>query len=276
MGWDDIRKDDLQHLSHSQISMYQRCPKQYEYRYVKGIKNPPDSSLIVGISVHKSIEHNYLAKFQNKKPANRNEVLDAFAQQFEQSKSGITFDEPAGKAKDRGYRMAQVHYDRVAPTVQPLEKPELGFEIEVPGVKKKLIGFIDVIGKSIIKAGRLIIDNKTTRRKFTQFEADTAGQLTGYTYAHKKIFPKLKTDGVAFHILVESKSGGVEPLQLESTRDEEQAKRYEKTVQDINKGIESGIFYPTDNAQTCGWCGYNALCQSRAVAARNLKREADL
>ena len=38
----------------SMIGMFDRCPKQYEQRYVEGLRIPPASAMIVGSGVHGS------------------------------------------------------------------------------------------------------------------------------------------------------------------------------------------------------------------------------
>src|SRR5690349_15067135 len=144
MSWKDVKSDTKDHLSATQINMFQRCPLQYKFRYVDGLKTPPDSGLLLGITVHKGVEHNYRHKFKTKKPANRNEVMDAYDKSWKGEKSGIDFEgENPGAVKDLGYRMLGTHYDKLAPAVQPVAEPELKFEISVPRVRRKLLGYID-------------------------------------------------------------------------------------------------------------------------------------
>jgi len=279
MGWDDIGKDiSSMHLSASQIGMYQRCPMQYEFRYMKGIKRPPDSGLIVGIAVHRGIEHNYKHKFEKKESANKNEVMDAFANEFDKSKVGAELNEDEGKAKDRGYMFTETHFEKVAPSVQPTKAPEMGFEISVQGVKRRVIGFIDLFGDitdndpyaetRLIKD--VILDNKTTRRTFTKWEADISMQLTTYAYSWyhtRKAGDNL--GGVGFDVLAQLPSGRIKPSRAMSTRDKNQLIRFEKSVRTIEKAINEGIFYPTENHQHCSWCGYNGICHERAVKIKH-------
>lgn len=44
------------HLSVSQISMYLRCSLQYWFRYIQGIKAPPNLKLTVGKAGHEGLE----------------------------------------------------------------------------------------------------------------------------------------------------------------------------------------------------------------------------
>lgn len=270
MGWDQV--EDAPHLSASQIGMYLRCPKQYEYRYIKRMVRPPTFALVVGSSVHKSIELNYLSKFRTKKPENKNACLDAFNQTFEEKKAEVEDDlDQTGKQKDRGYEMAATHYDIVAPTFQPLEAPEVEFNVSVPGVKRKLFGFMDAIGTPIVsaaksataKAKRLIMDNKTSKRKYDRLSVEVSSQLTAYDFAHRELYGK-KSDGVGFDVLV-NKKDTTEVQRLVTTREDGEIKRFVEGVQMVDKGINAGVFPPVDNPQTCSWCGYKDICNKAAT-----------
>ena len=53
-----IRSDEerLLHVSHSQVDLYLRCPKKYEFKYVRG-EDPENRSphLIFGIAIHEAL-----------------------------------------------------------------------------------------------------------------------------------------------------------------------------------------------------------------------------
>lgn len=268
MAWEDVA--DAPYLSASQITMYQRCPKQYEYRYIKGMTRPPKMALVVGSSVHKSIELNYGKKHKTKKPELKDVVLDAYSQEFEKLKLDADKDEEQGRSKDRGYAMATAHYDLIAPTFQPLEAPELEFNVPIPGIKRKLYGFIDVIGEPVTKdkkKKRLIMDNKTAKRKYERLAVELSPQLTAYEFAHRVLYGK-KSDGVGIDAMVEYTRKGeaiTEVQRLVTTRDEMEIKRFVETAQAIDKGINAGVFPPVDDARVCSWCGFNDLCQKSAV-----------
>ena len=271
MGWKSVTKESSSnYLSHSQISMYQRCPKQYEYRYIKGLKRAPNSNLIVGIAGHKGVETNYQHKFKKKKQANKNVVMDAYSKHFDGMKSGVDFEgKNPGVVKDRGYAMSKVHYETIAPSVQPTMKPELKFDMMLPGMKKKIIGYIDVVA-TVGKAINVVLDTKFTGRKFDQFKVDIDQQLTTYAYAIKNLVGKApKLMGIDAII---GNSKGVTPQRVTTRRSLEELKQFEETAKSVEKGIETGIFYPTNNFMTCGWCGYNDICQSAAVKNRAATR----
>lgn len=270
MGWKDVTSSLKTHLSHTQISMFQRCPKQYEFRYIQGLKVPPDSKLILGISVHRGIEFNYEHKFKTKKPAKRNAVMDAYNDAFSENKKGVDFEGAnPGVVKDSGYRMLGMHYDKLAPSVQPILPPETQFEIEIPKVKRKITGYIDVLAK-VLSIPLAVLDNKSTRRRFTQWDADISSQLTTYAYAVRKHIGRIPA--VGFDVLAQ-KTNNVATERWLSSRTGDQLTRFEGTVQTIEKSIDAGLFPPVDDPQTCSWCGYNKLCFARAAKARDAVRQ---
>jgi len=282
MSWEEIKSEINRHLSLSQIEMYRRCPKQWEFRYVKGIKSPPTSSLILGISVHASIAHNYKTKYRTKKLANRNEIMDAFSYEYDNADiDGLSYEERLKykQDKDIGYKLTERHYCDLSPTVMPVTLPEQKFEISLPGVKRKIIGFVDVQGNINGSKKPFVIDNKTGARRYNQWEVDINTQLKIYRVANlvtngKKLKDKnlrQMTMAGVIDAIIRSKCNIItQRLYTPSTFSID---RLIDTISSIEKAIDAGLFYPCDNAQTCSWCGYAHLCQSSAFKRREaLKR----
>ena len=61
------RPSDNRHLSVTQLKMFLRCPLQYEFRYIKGLKVPPVEAMTLGKSIHSTLEENYKQKIETKK-----------------------------------------------------------------------------------------------------------------------------------------------------------------------------------------------------------------
>ncbi len=269
MGWADI---EVAPLSVSQIQMWLRCPKQYEFRYLKGLKRAPGIAMVMGISVHKSAEVNYAHKLKTKKQVKLADAMDAFDTSFNKEKQDADIDEPIGQAKDRGYAMAKAHYQEIAPQFQPVEKPEFEFKVALPGVKRKLYGFIDLIAAPILKTRlgllaskkRLVRDTKTSGKKKQRIEAELSTQLTGYAYVHKVLFGTLP-DGVGLDVAVAKKgSESVEVQRVDSVRTDAELSQFVDTTRQIEKAIVSGVFPPVNDPFKCNWCGYREICQPQA------------
>jgi putative RecB family exonuclease len=266
MAWRDIEEKPL---SATQIGMYLRCPKQYEFRYVRGMRRPPTLSMVVGTGVHAGAQVNFASKLKKGRPAKLSDTLDAFSTKFEAERRGAEKDEDPRKAKDRGVLLTREHYALLAPRLQPVEAPELSFSVEVPGVRRKMVGFIDIIAHPVSRLGKVlptrhVRDLKTSGRRYAKLEVELSGQLTAYAFAHKSLF-KVLPDHVGLDILVSPKNSTEVGLQCEtSERTKSELDRWIKTVQMVERGIDAGVFPAVDNAKVCSWCGYRDICANSA------------
>lgn len=276
MSWDDVQKfDDDYPLSPSALKTYMRCPKQFEFAYIKGMKLPPNLKMVFGSSVHKGLETNYAHKFVKKKDLKMADVQDAFVTDIrtrvKKENVAITKTE-LGASVDEGTKIIAQYQTLVAPRVQPILPPEMELVAPMPGAKRKLRGFIDLVAD--VSQGfaatlkNVLRDTKTSVRMYTQEQADTDIQLTVYAYllrAVKKIIPSK----VQFDVIVR-KSPKADCKTVTSNRTQESFKRLEDQFKGIESSIRAGIFYPTDNHQTCSWCGYASIChKGRAWATRH-------
>lgn len=66
------------YLSISQVRSYLRCPKQYEYQYVMGLRSVYGSSALLGRSFHQAIETANKAKLEDGEILSTNDVLDVY------------------------------------------------------------------------------------------------------------------------------------------------------------------------------------------------------
>src|SRR5690606_28965879 len=55
IDWKGLNLTPSDVFSYSQLSTYERCPREYKYRYVLGLPTPPSSHLAFGSSVHDSL-----------------------------------------------------------------------------------------------------------------------------------------------------------------------------------------------------------------------------
>lgn len=270
MSWDEVQKfDDDYPLSPSAIKTYMRCPKQFEFAYIKGMKRPPNLKMVFGSSVHKGLETNYAHKFLKKRDLKVSDVQDAFVTDIRTrvKKEGVAATKAEiGASVDEGTLIIAKYQADVAPHVQPVMAPEIELIAAVPGAKRKLRGFIDLVadvrtkftfGESGWKKN-VLRDTKTTARMYTQEQADTDIQLTIYAYL-LKVVKKIIPTRVQFDVIVR-KRPQAECKTVSSDRGQEHFKRMEDQFKGIEASIRAGVFYPTDNHQTCSWCGYAALC----------------
>lgn len=242
------------HISASQLNTYLRCPAQYFFSYVQGIKIPPKSALTKGRAVHKGQEHNYSQKVETLTDRPLSEVREVTAAAFEAEQDATEFDpdEKPGNVKDEAVGLASLYHEQVAPTVQPVLVEE---KVEVPlnnGVQ--LLGYIDLLDdKGFIR------DTKTTRRTPPEGEIGKSLQLTAYSYAHRYLMG-MPEAGVRLDYLVDTKTPKV--VSLDAVRTEQDIARFLNITSRVIRAIENDNFYPNQTNFMCSEknCGYWLLC----------------
>lgn len=157
----------LTHVSHSQISMWIRCPRQWEYRYQKGVKLVPSGPLVEGGCYHDTLEFNFKQKIETKTDYSVDDWMDIFStfwdKRLAEEEVGWEDNKP-DDLKEEGIRLVREYALNVAPTIQPVKVEETYYS-DVAGVT--FICRIDLETDT-----GLIIDHKTSARKYSQIDVD--------------------------------------------------------------------------------------------------------
>ncbi len=252
------------HLSVSQIKMFHRCPMQYEFSYIKGIKQPPAGVMILGSAYHDTVASDLQYKKDTGMLLDTKDIPDIFSDSFdkqvnkgtiETNDNTIEFDvidwgkTSQGESKDVGIKLAMMYHNDWAPDINPLLVEEYQ-TISILGVNFVLI--TDLVTKD------KIVDHKVIARRFSESDLRNDIQVTAYTYAHRKPFE--------FHQALKLKVPCIEPTYGEFTeRSEKDWNFFEEMVVRTNNAIQSGIFYPNINGWHCSenYCGYWDICRGR-------------
>jgi hypothetical protein len=245
----------LDHLSHTQVSMFQRCPRQYYYRYVLDIKSPPGSALIRGTAVDRATAHNFTQKLDTGTDLPVDEVTEVAAASFDEAidraggESQVDWreDDP-GFIKDSSIGLTALHMRVHAPLIQPTDvQVELHREVQ-DGID--FVGFLD-FETSPTKVG----DVKTGGRGMGQEAADKDMQAHAYAY--------LKGHAIDFGFYRLIDSGKARKAEIVQTdRTEAQIDWYEGAVKDVANAVLAGNFPPNPTSTLCSkrWCGYFDRC----------------
>jgi putative RecB family exonuclease len=234
------------------MKMYLRCPLQYKFRYIDGLKIPPVSALTLGKSIHSALETNYKQKIGTKTDLSTEQVLDLFSDKWETEVKETVFEEgeKPGVVKDDGIKLVSAYHKQVSPTIEP-KLVEKDFELSFENVDYTLKGYID-----LIDAKDVIIDHKTTKRSMSQEDVGTDLQLSCYALAYRSVLGGQEKE-LRFDVMVRTKTPKIQ--QIVTTRTQEDINRFLKILGHITKAIKSGIYYPNKN-YFCSICGYNELC----------------
>lgn len=241
-----------EHISVTQINMYLRCPAQFYFRYVEGLKMPPTGALTLGKSIHAAFEHNYKQKIETHKDLPVKDVQEVFADDFDRSipETQLEEGETASGLKDQGVNLVKVYQTTHAPTIQPIAaEQEFTIDVGIP-----LLGYIDVITDK-----KEIIDHKVYGKTPTQDKVNKNLQLTAYALAYKTMYGQ-NPSMMALDCLIKNKEPKI--VRLSTTTNEASMQRFIKIAQKVKSAVESEIFYPNEDNFLCSpkYCGYWNLC----------------
>lgn len=252
----------LDYLSPSQIDMFCRCPKQWEYRYIEKLVIAPDIGLSKGSSVHEAASMNGSQKIVSRTDLPISDVVDAAVQDFHKREEGIELrpeekslgrDTVLGRAADSVAGYATLYAEEISPNYQPT-LVEKKFRIETSG--PALAGIVDMIDER-----RSVVDFKTSSRKKNQDDVDNSVQLTAYAAAHYNLTGDVAED-MRFEVLVENKSGH-KSQRLLTTRTDADMNALAARMNVISGAIRAGSFPPAmPGTWWCSkrFCGYADRC----------------
>lgn len=260
--WPDSLPD---HLSATQIAMYQRCPEQYRRRYVLGERERPGAALIWGAADHYAHEQNFTQKILTGQDIPVAEVKLAFAEGFDQAvdrnggESEIEWGkDTAHQLKDDGARLVAVYHELASPKVQPTAV-EVDFTLNVPNCPVPVVGRVDV------QTAGPGIERKTAKRSSTKVEPKW--RLQGL------IYQLASTKEIDYHVSVKTKT----PAVLTPEQHPDLALPYvpgrvaaaEKLISQTAQRIATDFatFGPDEPWQgalshdwACDYCGWRATC----------------
>lgn len=161
------------HLSASSITLFKRCPRQWQQKYIFGLRDSPSSSLVVGKAVHLGLSK---ALSGGSPDGIWEEVLADSGEDIDWSRM----------SEKEAIKLSQKHienYQRlVAPYLGEVVATEKSLEILFPGVEIPVIGFVD------LETTSKVIDYKSTNyfNRKPSLNPEWAFQLAIYQYAIPK------------------------------------------------------------------------------------------
>jgi len=245
------------HLSVSQVEMYLRCPKQYEYRYVDGLVLPPGVALIEGGTHHDTVEFNNICKVDSGEDEDVDTVIEFFEDMFDTNSKELTKAawKQSGDKKDnvisRGRTFLKNYMEGLAPKIKPACKPEQQIEL--------MLGDVPVLGYVDLQEKKQVWDYKVVKSAKSQNDANNDLQLTVYSEATGL----RKVGFICF-----TKGNGAVKV-IESERGEGDTKAAAVLFSSVSSSIKKGAFplcNPT-NIFPCSrkWCGYWNKCRGRHI-----------
>lgn len=253
--------ESLKEMSYTKINMYLRCPLQFQYRYVEGIKIPPPSGLAFGISGHTALEHNYHEKVKTKADVPVDTMTDVFVDTWRtyRGEMALKKDENFDTIENEGIAVLRGYHKEVAPGIVPRLVEEM-FTIPLTDALS-LTGKID-----IVDLHEAIHDHKFTKKSPAANVLDKDLQVSAYILAYRTLMNK-EESGCFFNYAVRTKTPKF--THREATRTDRQLERFKNIAKAVARQIEvsykNGVFYPNPTGWTCTFdnCGWWRLCHSR-------------
>ena len=274
------------YLSYSQIDMYLRCAKQYEFRYIQDEKRPPGVSLAMGKSAHHALEITHHHIVDHQAPASDEILASSFSDGWDEAAKQVPVESwqedgvDQGLMKDVGLNLVRQYNARMAPEVKPSVKDgvrgiEKKFEVTIAEVP--VLGFIDLIDTNHTGAfspeeqamllakgvkppdafGTAIADFKVKAKSMSAAEANGSLQMTLYSYAEN--IPIVRYDQ-----LLKTKKPGLK--RIASMRSIQDHLWMKEVIVGVAKGISAGIFPACNPIEWCcnpKWCGFWNICRGK-------------
>jgi len=243
--------------------MWQRCPKQWEFRYQRGLKLPPKGVMLQGSAYHAALKANFRHKIDSGEDLDIREVMDAYDTSWRERTSSKVEDlldldletdnidwegkEP-GSLKDEGYKLLSLYHRNVAPSVIPkfVEQRE----------EKPIGREVIYVGYPDIETETEIIDHKLKSKSMNQMDADRDTQPLSYCLLKDK-------RRFAFHVVVKKKVPEIQIIKVAKTNKD--IIWWADAVKQIVAQMKTGIAPPNHTGWWCSdrFCGYWKLCRGR-------------
>jgi CRISPR/Cas system-associated exonuclease Cas4 (RecB family) len=259
------------HASH--IKQFLMCPAIFFFRYVKGIRTPHRSALVLGKSLHRAAERNLVQKKDTRQDLPEPEILGVFEESWDLAVSeGISWedDEKPGDEKDLGVACTQTLARVIMPPIQPQEV-ELRVEAPVLHRPYDLAGRIDTLDEK-----HVLRDFKTTggylsKNKTTGFYSPTAGDIIQITqYAMLTRSARLRVDNIELTYIHKKIKKGESlppawPAPFAPTPDHEQA--FLRIADKICDAVERESYVPNPTCFVCTpqKCSFWEHCRGGAI-----------
>jgi CRISPR/Cas system-associated exonuclease Cas4 (RecB family) len=238
-------------VSATQLSQYQRCPRQWAFRYVLGLKVAPDGGLVVGSGVHHAAEVGMLHKVDTGLNPDPDQSAEAAAEYVsEQVRSGEVRldDDDKGGMTDRAVRISRAWATDAAPLVMPVEV-EQTFDVTMSG--------IPVTGRMDVVTATSVVDWKTSGKSPNRDDVIKSTQASIYARATRK--------PLEFIYLVNQVKGvKVAPVDIPQPVANQVGALADSTVGDVAEGMALGVWPRNRNGWHCSerWCGYYERCMA--------------
>lgn len=260
-------KGDELHFSVTQMKTWLMCSKKFEYRYVTGAD--PEfvpMALAFGSAFHLALAHHYQWLMRGE-PAPMDEVKQRFIDAMTLARNGPVAlqedDEDATLEQAQAKGLQMLDATLTHPTASPARVVDVehAFVVDLYDVdtgevvEEKLKGVIDLVLEE--DGHRVLVEHKTSSRKYTVDQLVFDTQLSGYAFAAEAL--AWGEVGLRFSVTTKTK---VPQVQVEDVRrDAGDLADFLRTAVGVLKAVDAGVSFPV-RGWACRTCPYRSRCSS--------------
>ena len=254
--------------SHSRLSSFENCPRQFKYRYVDQIKVEKEGvEAFMGKRVHEILERLYHHLARNGRPPSLGQVIERYRQDWSRSWHDkiaiVRAENPKEYYLERGERCLENyyrgHYPFTSGETVALEE-RLRLSLDGDG-RYKMLGIVDRIVRRGDGAFE-IHDYKTSASLPPQRRLDEDRQLALYQIGLEQTYPDVKEVELVWHYLIFNKT-------LRSRRTPDALTQLRQATMRLIDKIEVESEYRTRPGPLCRWCDYAGICPDGPAEARS-------
>jgi putative RecB family exonuclease len=250
------------HWSYSQVSQFLRCPLQFYFeRILRLPRKTAASGMVLGSAIHEGLAH-YHRQLKAGDGVSLDQVKAIVVATFTASEGEKPVEYKEGETKqsvlDQGVALIEAYFKEPAPqNIVAIEEPMLVPLITSSGeiLEKPLVAILDLLTR--MDEGLLITEFKTSSRKFSESEAESALQASCYVHAVRERFDQPAM--VQYLVLVKTKTPAVQ--RIETVRTSDDLGRIGDIVQAIERAIFARAFYPVETPMNCTGCPFRGPCR---------------
>lgn len=255
------------HISYSQLYVYLQCPLKYRFHYIDRLE--PDftsASLAFGQGIHQAVASFFQSALEGEHLTADN-MVDVYREAWRECDGppirydkGCTEDKLLKKAAD----ILTLWHNRQDPTVEVYGVEEefnlnVSSKVDYPtSGLPPLVGYVDHILK-LPNGSVTLIDLKTAARKPTQLQVDQNLQVTAYSLGAEAL--GFNPDELTLRMDYLIKTATPDVVTYETSRTDEDRRKFVKMLTRVWKGIEHSIFYPKHDWYCGSSCGYQSQCR---------------
>ena len=245
------------HWSYSAFQTYLQCPMKYYLRYVEHAEPEHTcSALPFGRAFHAVLSE----RARKGTAFSLDDAKDDFFVYFKGETEvceNLTYkpEESFESCLMKGYDMLETALENWQDDYVDVSVAE-AFSVEVPGLSKPLIGEFDLIVRNDDE--EIVCDWKTSASKWQTGKADWDLQATTFCYAYQQLYGRIPL----FRFDVFTKAKQPTATNYYTLRTESDLQKFIFLAQQIEKSIQSGLFYPNENCMNCSDCPYKKQCKN--------------